>query len=57
LDVDTIADTDRVDIATDDGVEPDAALVTDNSVTDDSSVLGKEATFADLRSETANRDY
>jgi hypothetical protein len=57
LDVYTIANTDRVYIATDDGVEPYAALVTDDSVTDDCSVFGKEATFADLRSESAYGNY
>jgi hypothetical protein len=57
LDVNAVADADGVYIATDNGVKPDAALVTDYCVADDCSVFGKEATFTDLRSETANRDY
>ena len=40
LNVDMVADADAVDVAAQHGVEPDAATVADDGVTDDGCVLG-----------------
>ena len=57
LNVDAVADGDGVDIAAQNGVEPDAAFVTYGEIADESGVLRQKTVFAYFGRKTADRDY
>jgi len=46
LDIDLVADANAVDVAADDGIEPDAAFIAYLYVADDGGIGGDETTFS-----------
>jgi hypothetical protein len=54
LDVYSIANADRVYIATKDGIEPNAAILTDSDIAHDGGVFGQVSVLADLRGKTSD---
>src|SRR5690554_2895497 len=55
LNVDSVADTDGVDITPQHGIEPDAAVVTDDHITNDCGVVGQIIVFSHLRGKAPDR--
>ena len=53
LDIDSVTDANGVDIAAENGVEPNAATLADLNVTDDGGVVRKERVFANFRCEAS----
>ena len=57
LDIHVVADADGVDVTAEDGVEPDAAALPEDDISDDGSVDSEEAVLTDLRRDASYSLY
>jgi hypothetical protein len=57
LDIDFIANTDRMNVAPDHRVKPYAATVAHDDIANDNGVVGEETVFAQLRRDSFDRFY
>ena len=57
LDIDVVADADGIDVTAEDGVEPDAAALPEDDISDDGSVDSEEAVLTDLRRDASYSLY
>ena len=57
LDIHIVADADGVDVTAEDGVEPDAAALPEDDISDDGSVDSEEAVLTDLRRDASYSLY
>ena len=56
LDIDVVAETNRVDVAAEDSIEPYRAAVANDGITNDSGVGCEETVVSDLRGEASYRN-
>ena len=54
LNVNPVTDTNRIDIASQDGSEPDTTFVADNGIADKYCIIGKETVFTDFRGKSTS---
>ena len=57
LDIHVVADADGIDVTAEDGVEPDAAALSKDDISDDGSVDSEEAVLTDLRRDASYSLY